>query len=328
MADVALDVEIRSDKGKGAARKLRAAGKIPGVCYGRGQAPQSVSLDPRSLERLIASSATGINTLIDLRVTGGGDYHGRVVLVKDLQRDPVSARALHADFFAVDLEQAIEVSVPIHMTGAAPGVTNGGILDHALRELQIECLPRAIPDQILVDVSQLEIGMSLHVRDLVLPEGVKLISDPDLSVVSVVVPAALEEETAAAAAPAEGEAVPAEGEAAAEAAEGAEAKEGEGKPEKGAKPGAEKAGKAEKAGEGREGGSQRAGEARRRPRQPRPPLREDASQRGLSRSPSASPRVTRSRSIPTASARASDAAGSPARPASRSTSACSSRRAS
>jgi large subunit ribosomal protein L25 len=125
-------------------------------------------------------------------------------------------------------------------------VTNGGILDHALRELQIECLPRAIPDQILVDVSQLEIGMSVHVRDLVLPEGVKLVSDPDLSVVSVVVPAALEEETTAAA-PAEGEAVPAEGEAAAEGAEGAEAKEGDAKPEKGgAKPGAEKAGKGEK----------------------------------------------------------------------------------
>jgi len=245
VADVALDVEIRSSIGKGAARKLRAAGRIPGVCYGSGRAPVSVSLDPRSLERLIASSATGINTLIDLRVSGGGDYHGRVVLIKELQRDPLSARALHADFYAVDLEQAIEVSVPIHVTGTAPGVTNGGILDHALRELKLECLPREIPDQILVDVSQLEIGMSLHVRDLVLPEGVKLMSDPDLSVISVVTPAALEEETAAAA-PAEGEAVPAEGEAAAAAAEGAEAKEGEAKPEKGGKP--ERGEKAERAG--------------------------------------------------------------------------------
>ena len=253
MADVALDVEIRSSKGKGAARKLRAAGRIPGTCYGSGRAPVSVSLDPRSLERLIKSSATGINTLIDLRVSGGGDYHGRVVLIKELQRDPVSARALHADFYAVDLEQAIEVSVPIHVTGTAPGVTNGGILDHALRELRLECLPRAIPDQILVDVSHLEIGMSVHVRDLVLPEGVKLMSNPDLSVISVVTPAALEEE-AAAAAPAEGEAVPAEGEAAAAAAEGAEAKEGEAKPEKGARTekGArpEKAEKAEKAEKG------------------------------------------------------------------------------
>jgi large subunit ribosomal protein L25 len=246
VADVALDVEIRSEKGKGANRKLRAKGRIPGVCYGTGKAAISVSLDPRRLERVLATSATGINTLIDLRVAGGGEYDGRVVLVKELQRDPVSARALHADFYAVDLEQAIQVAVPIHVTGTAPGVTNGGILDHALRELQIECLPRAIPEQILVDVGQLEIGMSLHVRDLALPEGVKLMSDPDLSVVSVVVPAALEEETAAAATPAEGEAVPAEGEAAAEAAEGAEAKEGaEVKP--GAKPGAEKAaGKAEK----------------------------------------------------------------------------------
>jgi len=244
VADVALDVEIRSDKGKGAARKLRAAGRIPAVCYGSGRAPVSVSLDPRSLERLLKSSATGINTLIDLRVGGGGDFDGRVVLIKELQRDPVSARALHADFYAVDLEQAIQVSVPIHVQGTAPGVVNGGILDHALRELEIECLPRAIPDQILVDVSQLEIGMSLHVRDLVLPEGVKLMSDPDLSVISVVTPAALEEETAAAAAPAEGEAAVAEGETAAAAAEGAEAKEGEAKADKGAKP--EKAEKGDK----------------------------------------------------------------------------------
>ncbi len=243
MADVALDVEIRSSIGKGAARKLRAAGRIPGVCYGSGRAPVSVSLDPRSLERLLKSSATGINTLIDLRVSGGGDYDGRVVLIKELQRDPLSARALHADFYAVDLEQAIQVSVPIHVSGIAPGVTNGGILDHALRELQIECLPRAIPDQILVDVSGLEIGMSLHVRDLLLPADVKLMSDPDLSVISVVTPAALEEETAAVAAPAEGEAV-AVGEAAAAGAEGAEAKEGDAKPEKGAKP--EKAEKGEK----------------------------------------------------------------------------------
>jgi len=230
VADVALDVEIRSDKGKGAAPTRRAPGRIPGVCYGSGRAPVSVSLDPRSLERLLKASATGINTLIDLRVKGGGDFDGRVVLVKELQRDPVSARTLHADFYAVDLQQAIQVAVPIHVRGSAPGVTNGGILDHALRELQIECLPRAIPEQILVDVSALEIGMSLHVRDLVLPAGVKLMSDPELSVVSVVVPAALEEE-AAAAAPAEGEAVPAEGEAAAAAAEGAEGEEGDAKPE-------------------------------------------------------------------------------------------------
>ena len=92
MADVALDVEIRSNAGKGAARKLRQAGRIPAVCYGRGRAPLSVSLDPRSLEKLLASSATGINTLIDLRVAGGGDYDGRVVLVKDLQRDPPRQR--------------------------------------------------------------------------------------------------------------------------------------------------------------------------------------------------------------------------------------------
>jgi large subunit ribosomal protein L25 len=250
VADVALDVEIRTDKGKGVARKLRGAGRIPGVCYARGKAPLPVSLDPRRLEKLLASSATGINTLIDLRVAGGGDYHGRVVLVKELQRDPLSKRYLHADLYAVDLEQTIQVAVPIHVTGSAPGVTNGGILDQALRELQVECLPRAIPDQIAVDVSSLEIGMSLHVRDLVLPEGVKLVSDLDLSVVSVVVPAAV---VAAAAAP------PAEGEAAL-AAEGAE----------GAAPAAEGAAPAEPA-EGEKGEKGEKAERGKEPKGKRPP---------------------------------------------------------
>ncbi len=214
MAENALRIEIRDAVGKGVARKLRAAGRIPGVLYGRTTPALPVSLDPKSLRRALVRSEAGLNTLFELDVAGGGPLQGKPILVRELQRDPVKGDYLHADLLAVDLLQKLQVSVPIHVVGKAHGVELGGILDHSLRELELLCLPTAIPKEVQVDVSLLEVGQSLHVRDLVLPEGVELRSDPDLSVVSVVVPAAEVTPEPAAAAPAEGE------EAAAPAAEG------------------------------------------------------------------------------------------------------------
>ncbi len=224
MAENELVVQVREGTGKGVARKLRAAGRIPGVCYGRSTPSIGITLNPTALDGLLAESTAGMNTLIDLRVEGGGDYDGKPMLVKELQRDPVTGRMLHADLYAVDLQQAIQVSVPIHVTGTAEGVKMGGILDQTLRELELECMPEAIPQEIPVDVSSLDIGQSLHVRDLALPEGVTLQSDPDLAVVLVAAPAVEEEAPV--------EAAEAEAAAAAEAAEGEapseapEAKEG------------------------------------------------------------------------------------------------------
>lgn len=215
MAENALHVKMRETAGKGTARKLRAAGRIPGVCYGRSIDPMAVHLDPRALEQLLARGDAGMNTLFDLKVEGGGDYDGKPVLVKDLQRDPVHGVPLHADLYAVDLQKKITVSVPLQLTGTAEGVSmEAGILDHSLRELELECLPTAIPKEIRVDVSALGLGDSLHVRDVALPEGVTLLSDLNLSIVSVVAPAAIEEEKAVEeGAEVEGEA-PVEGEAA------------------------------------------------------------------------------------------------------------------
>ena len=234
MADNALTIEMRDGAGKGVARKLRAAGRIPAVFYGKREGSVPIMLDPRTLRLLIDKSDAGMNTLFNLHVEGGGVLEGKTVLIKELQRDPVLGSYLHADLYAVDLENTIEVSVPIHVTGRAAGVELGGILDHALRELELECLPRAIPKQVVLDVSALEIGDSLHVRDIVLPDGVTLRSDPDLPVLSVVTPSVSEEPTPTeeeaaeveGAVPADGEA-PAEGEAAAEKAEGDEEKRGE-----------------------------------------------------------------------------------------------------
>jgi large subunit ribosomal protein L25 len=194
VGEYAIDVELRQEKGKGVARKLRAAGRIPGVCYRRNAESAAISLDPKVLEKLLRKATAGMNTLFDLNVAGGGDFDGRQVLVKDLQVDPVTKRFLHADLYAVDLAQKIHVSVPIQVAGIAAGVTLGGILDHALRVVEVECLPDAIPEEFSVDVTDLEMGQSIHVRELVVPEGVEVLGDLNLSIISVVAPAVAEEE--------------------------------------------------------------------------------------------------------------------------------------
>ena len=193
MAGNALVAEERTGTGKGVTRKLRAAGRIPGVVYGPGKPGRCVSLDPLALETVLRGSGSGMNTLIDLEL--GGETS--VVLVKELQREPVRGAYLHADLYEVDLQKRIEVSVPLHFIGKAPGVEMGGILDHPLREVSLDCLPRGIPTAIEVDVSSLELGDSIHVRDLVLPEDTRVLSDVDLPVASVVAPKAEEEETPA-----------------------------------------------------------------------------------------------------------------------------------
>jgi large subunit ribosomal protein L25 len=191
VAENVLTVETRAQIGKGANRKLRAAGRIPGVIYGKKRAAQSITLDPAALQKLLHGSGAGLNTLIDLSVGGRTD----TVLVKELQRHPVYGAYWHVDFYQVDLTQKITVSVPLHFVGKARGVEFGGILDHPLRELEVECLPRAIPEFVEVDVSALEIGQSIHVSELRLPEGVEVKTDPTQPVASVVVPAAEVEAT-------------------------------------------------------------------------------------------------------------------------------------
>jgi large subunit ribosomal protein L25 len=224
VAENALQIEVREGVGKGVARKLRAAGRMPAVCYGQGSEAVPVVVDPAALRRLLEKSDTGMNTIINLK---GGSVDGRMVLVRELQKDPLRGGYLHADFYSVNVEETVEVSVPLHLVGKAPGVELGGILDHQLREIELECLPLAIPQGLEVDVSKLELGDSVHVREIALPEGVTLRSDPDLSVVSVVAASKAEEE------PAE----PAEGEEGAEVAEGegeAPAEKADGDADKGA----------------------------------------------------------------------------------------------
>lgn len=194
MGDVQFAVEAR-DTGKGASRRLRARGFAPGVVYGSGKPAVTIALDVARFERLLATSHGGVNTLIDLAGPGVG---GKTVIAKELQREPVRGRIIHVDFYEVDLKTKIDVEVPIHLTGTPVGVVNGGVLDQQLRELELLCLPNAIPDEIVVDVTGLDLGSNLHVRDLVVPEGVEVVSDGELTVATVLIPRGLRDEAAAA----------------------------------------------------------------------------------------------------------------------------------
>lgn len=206
MSQNELAAEPRSATGKGAARKLRATGRIPAVVYGRAMQTRQVSVSPHDLDKLLHSTGAGLNTLIDLQLEGAEQQ----VLLKALQRDPVHGAFLHADFYQVDLSQAVVVSVPLRVVGRAPGVELGdGILDLPLREIEIACLPTAIPDHIEADVSELQIGQSLHVSELHLPEGAELRTDAALAVALVAAPKVEEEAGAEGEAP-EGEEAPAE----------------------------------------------------------------------------------------------------------------------
>jgi large subunit ribosomal protein L25 len=191
VAENTLPVESREGTGKGFARRLRVAGRIPAIVYGHGKESLALTLDPGALETILRSSHAGLNTLIEL--AGEAKVKGKTVLVKELQRDPVQGFVIHADLFEIDKTERISVSVPVHLKGIAEGVTMGGLLDHVLREIELDCLPNAIPDEFVVDVSRLNVGEGIHVSDLEVPDGVHIRTHVELAVVSVVAPAAEEE---------------------------------------------------------------------------------------------------------------------------------------
>jgi large subunit ribosomal protein L25 len=181
--ELKLKAEKRDESGKGAARKLRAAGRVPAVLYGHGVGPMAVSVDAKDLFHVLHGSA-GTNVLVDLQVDG--TQH--LSLPREIQRDHVRGRYLHVDFLAVRRDETVTVSVPVHVVGESPGVKAGGVIEHHLWELQAECLPGDVPDGINADVSKLQVGDSLRVADLIPPRGVSVLTPLEESVVSVVIP--------------------------------------------------------------------------------------------------------------------------------------------
>src|SRR6185295_15723422 len=201
MPDFVVAAQSRTESGKNANRRLRGQGLIPGVLYGAKKETIPVAVSPKEIVSILRS-ASGENTLFDLDLGGSK----RKVILKECQREPVKGQLLHADFYEVALDKAIEVKVHVEIQGVPVGVkTQGGVLDFVTRELEVQCLPMDIPEKLVVDVSELEIGKHVRVSDIKVSDKVKVLTEADIVVVHVVAPRA-EEEVAPAA-----EAVAAEG---------------------------------------------------------------------------------------------------------------------
>jgi large subunit ribosomal protein L25 len=218
MSEYQLAAEPRTDTGKGPARRVRAAGRVPAVLYGHGIAPEHLSVDAREFSQALRSG--GANAL--LQVALGDTSH--LALAREIQRHPVRGTYTHIDFQVVRRGEKVTVLVPVRLTGSAPGVVQGGILDQDLHQLNVEAEVTAVPEGIEADVSGLEVGDVLRVSELRVPSGVTILDDAEASVVSVVAPTV--------------EPVQEEAEAA-EAEEGAEAEAGEGEAAEGSQGGEE-----------------------------------------------------------------------------------------
>ncbi len=192
MAEFKLEVTTRSDTGKEKAKGLRGKGYIPGVVYGHGESAVSIALDKKNLSQIL-ERAHGDNIIFNVKIDGEDEAKA---ILKEVQRDPVTREITHVDFQHIHAGEALTVQVPIVLTGSSPGVKEGGILEHTLRKVQTRCLPSEIPDHFVIDISNLGLGASLHVRDI--DAGpVRILEDLDAAVVSVVVPRAKVEVAAA-----------------------------------------------------------------------------------------------------------------------------------
>ena len=189
MSEIVLQAEKREIKSKAAVNQLRHQGRVPGVAYGDNEAPVTLSVDEKGLQSILKSEH-GRNSLINLKI--GTSSHA--VLLKEIQRHPITRALWHVDFHRISLKKKIEASVPVHVKGEAPGVKlGGGILEHVIREVKVRCLPAEIPVAIDADVSALQVGTAIKIKDLPLPKGVEILHDLESVVLNVVAPTILEE---------------------------------------------------------------------------------------------------------------------------------------
>ena len=205
MSDATLIAQKRTETGSSVARRLRRAGQVPAVVYGLDAGTESVSVPARELDHIL-HSASGYNTLITLQVDNGK----QLALARQVHRHPVKGTVVHVDFVRVRADQTIEAEIPIQFIGEAEGVRNGGLFEQSIFAVTVEALPGDIPNAFEHDISELSIGDAIHISDLVVPKGVTVLQEADAVVAHISQPRGEEE------------AAPAEGEAAAEGAEGAE----------------------------------------------------------------------------------------------------------
>lgn len=207
MARYTLAARVRNEKGKQAAKKLRRENRIPAIFYGPGSASLMLTVDAHELD-MIMKKKTGENVIIGLQIETDKGTDSRTVILKELHSDPVKTDYLHADFYEISMDKELTVDISLQFINTPKGVTNGGMLQPIRREITVSCLPDKLVDFIQVDVSDLDIGQSLHIKDIVLPEGIKSMQDLDLTVATVMAPsiAAAEPEAAGEGEEAEGEA--------------------------------------------------------------------------------------------------------------------------
>jgi large subunit ribosomal protein L25 len=198
---VKLSARPRAESGRNAVKRVRARGAVPAVIYGSRTAPSNLEVSRRELENILAH-AVGESILVDLEIQDGAKASNQLTLIQEVQHHPLRSEVLHVDFQAVSMTEEISAEVAIESTGEAEGVkTGGGLLEQSIRSISIRCLPQNLPEIIRVDVSALQIGGSIHVRDLPLPEGVRATSDGDLTVFIVAEPTVATEPVAAEGAP-------------------------------------------------------------------------------------------------------------------------------
>ena len=190
MQQVKLEAQKREAAGKGAARGMRRAGNLPGVLYGRKNEVIPIQINARGFQDFLHNY--GENAFINLEIADHGTEN---VMVKEIQRDPVSNQLLHTDLLRISMDEPITSSVPITLVGSAPGIQEGGILEFPHRQLTLHCLPTLLPEGIEVDINALEIDDRLSVDDVSLPEGIEVLDDPNTRIVAVVPPRIEEEPT-------------------------------------------------------------------------------------------------------------------------------------
>src|SRR5262245_48629313 len=191
--EAVLEATMRDSIGKNEARRTRASGRVPAVLYGEGSGGKRVatpiSVEPRALLRILHSEA-GANTLISLKLAGGGDTR---VLIKEYQLDPITHQLLHADFHRIAMDRVLQITVPITAKGEAPGVKQqGGILEYVHRSIEVECLPADIPENVEINIGELMLHQGVRVRDLPVNQKWKPVSDGDMMIVHVIMPKAEE----------------------------------------------------------------------------------------------------------------------------------------
>ncbi|MCG8513738.1 MAG: 50S ribosomal protein L25 [Halanaerobiales bacterium] len=184
-----LSVEVREDTGKGVARSLRRSGLVPAVIYGKSRPSQALTVNPEDLKNKMSG-----NAIFDLLITAEGEEIKETVMIKEVQKDPIKGELLHIDFHHISMDEKITINVSLNLTGEAPGVREGGVLQQLLREVEIECLPLDIPEALQLDISKLEMGNSMLVNDLEVPENIEIKTPFDEAIVTIVVPTEEEEE--------------------------------------------------------------------------------------------------------------------------------------